>query len=74
VSQQYPLGNEEDPGGAGPRETSGDVMGQEEAEADARGDEAEGSGTIEQRIEEAKERARQLNPDEPPPADARPPS
>ena len=66
MSQQHPLGSEEDPGGAGQRETSGDVMVQEEAEADVRGDEAEGSGTIERRIQEAKERARQLNPDEPP--------
>ena len=66
MSQQHPLGSEEDPGGAGQRETSGEVTGQQEAEADVRGDEAEGSGTIERRIQEAKERARQLNPDEPP--------
>jgi uncharacterized protein YjbJ (UPF0337 family) len=58
------LGTEDDPGGAGPKETSGDVMGQAEAEADVKGDEAEGSGTIEQRIEEAKERARRLDPDD----------
>jgi hypothetical protein len=63
VAQQYPVGGKKDPEDLGPDETSRDVMGSDERDADALPDSSEGSGTIEQRIEEVKEKARNLNPE-----------
>jgi len=39
-------------------------MGDEHVQPDASAEEAEGSGTIEQRIEEAKQKAREMQPED----------
>jgi uncharacterized protein YjbJ (UPF0337 family) len=44
--------------------TTGRAMGDEYVQADASAEEAEGSGTAEQRIEEAKQKARELQPED----------
>ena len=64
MAQQYPLRGKDDPAGAGQAETTGDVMGTEDQEADASGKESEGSGTLEQQIEEVKQKARELKPED----------
>ena len=65
MAQQYPLSGKDDPAGVGQAETAGDVTGTEDEEADVSGKESEGSGTLEQQIEEVKQKARELKPEDP---------